>query len=122
FNVHSVENVFLNGNWFCNSSPINPIYGYYFGKKEGVEQWKIYFPKKRSHRFLLNTSVIQGLKQLPKTGDVVVVTKSYKDVMALYELGIPAIAPQAESVVLTRKQGETLTKRFKYIITNGDWD
>lgn len=122
FNVFSVKNVFLNGNYFCSSSKINPVYGYFFGIKDGIEQWKIYFPFKTSYRFLLNTSVIQGLKQIPKTGEHLVITKSMKDVMTLYALGVPAIAPQAESVVLTRKQGASLSKRFELLITNGDWD
>ena len=31
--------------------------------------------------------MIQGSKQLPKSGEYVVITKSLKDVMALYEFG-----------------------------------
>lgn len=122
FKVNSIDSVFLNGEIFTFSTKNNPIYGYYFGKLEGVEQWKIYFPKKTSHRFLLNTSALQGVKQLPKFGEVVVVTKSMKDVMTLYELGIPAIAPQAETVILTSRQFNALAERFRYIIVNGDWD
>lgn len=126
FKVFSIKNVFINGQYFCTSSNINPIYGYYFGIKEGRELWKIYFPLKTSYRFLLNTDVLQGLKQIPKAKDkkqeYVVVTKSYKDVMALYELGIPAVAPQAESVILNSRQFDYLNDRFNTVIFNGDWD
>lgn len=122
FHVFSVEHVFLNGNLFTSSSKYNPIYGYYFGIKDGIEQWKVYFPFKTSYRFLGNTSTIQGAKQLAKTGDHVVVTKSLKDVMTLYELGIPAVATQAESIVLSAVQHKSLSKRFKHIFINGDWD
>ncbi len=121
--MFSVKNLFLNHNYFCSSSAKNPIYGYYFGCKDGRELWKIYFPSKRKYRFLLNCSVLQGLKLLPKDGGkYVVVTKSYKDVLALYKLGIPAIAPQAESVQLTQKQYDWLSARFITVIFNGDWD
>lgn len=122
FNVFSIKNVFLNGNFFCSSTPVNPVYGYYFGKEDGVEMWKIYFPLRTSYRFLLNTNKLQGVKQLPKTGKYLVVTKSLKDVMTLYEMGIPAVAPQAESVVINSRQYTALSKRFDNIIFNGDWD
>jgi len=121
--VFSVKSVFLNGAYFCSSSDKMPIYGYYFGTKDGRELWKLYFPFKMKYRFMLNCSVLQGIKLLPKEGgDFVVVTKSYKDVLALYELGIAAVAPQAESVQLTQKQYDWLKARFKTVIFNGDWD
>lgn len=122
YDVHSVKNVFLNGNFAYNSTAHNPIYGYYFGKDEGRELWKMYFPFKRKYRFLLNTNKLQGVKQLPKTGDVLVITKSLKDVMVLHEMGVAAIAPQAESIIITSRQYQALAKRFKRIIFNGDWD
>ena len=56
--------------------------------------------------------MIQGAKQLPKSGDFVVVTKSLKDVMSLYEFGIPAIAPNSENLFLTEAQYDKL--RLKY--------
>ena len=122
FNVYSIKSVFLNGNYLYSSSVKSPIYGYYFGKEEGRELWKMYFPVRKNYRFLLNTNKLQGAKQLPKTGDFVVVTKSLKDVMTLYELGIPAVAPQAESTIISTKQYQALAKRFKTVIVNGDWD
>lgn len=122
YNVFSVKNVFLNGNFCYAATPRNPIYGYYFGKEEGRELWKMYFPLKTSYRFMLNTNKLQGVRQLPVTGDVLVITKSLKDVMVFHEMGIPAIAPQAESVVISQRQYDALKKRFKTIIVNGDWD
>jgi hypothetical protein len=122
FNVFSLEHVFLNGFLHSSSNEHNFIFGYYFGIKDGIEQWKIYFPFKKSYRFMGNTSILQGSKQLAKKGDFVVVTKSLKDVMAFYELGIPAIATQAESVILSPTQYKSLSKRFTHIFVNGDWD
>ena len=122
FKVYAVKNVFLNGDLLCSESLSNPIYGYYFGKKDGIEQWKIYFPKRKKHRFLLNCSEIQGLNKIPENGEYIVVTKSYKDVMTLYELKIPAIAPQAESVIISDDVYNKISSRFKYVIFNGDWD
>lgn len=122
YNVVSVKNLFLNGGYMLSSNSRSPVYGYYFGKDEGRELWKIYFPLKTHFRFMVNTNKLQGVKQLPATGEYVVVTKALKDVMVLHELGIPAVAPQAESVIITARQYQALKKRFKHVIINGDWD
>jgi hypothetical protein len=124
YKVFSCDSIFLNGDYFSSSSPRVPIYGYYCGKKNGQELWRIYFPSKRSFRFLSNVgkSYIQGAKQLPKTGDILLVTKSQKDVMLAYELGIPAIAPCSEVLFLSNKQIQHLKKRFKTIVVCYDTD
>ena len=124
YKVFSCESIFLNGDYFSSSSPRVPIYGYYCGKKNGQELWRIYFPSKRSFRFLSNVgkSYIQGAKQLPKTGDVLLITKSQKDCMLAYELGIPAIAPCSEVLFLSNKQIQHLKKRFKTIVVCYDTD
>lgn len=122
YKVFSVKSVFINGNYSCSSSNLSPIYGYYFGKDMGRELWKIYFPKRKNYRFLLNNNKLQGYSQLPETGDILVITKSLKDVMTFHEMGIPAVAPQAESVIISQKQYDILSKRFKHIVFNGDWD
>lgn len=66
--------------------------------------------------------MIQGAKQLPKFGEFLVVTKSLKDVMALHEFGIPAIAPNSENLFLTEAQYEKLKLRFTdiYILYDRD--
>ena len=65
---------------------------------------------------------IQGYKQLPKEGDVLFITKSMKDVMCFYEMGIPAISPSSESTFIPNKVLEQLKKRFKRIIILFDRD
>lgn len=122
YNTYCIQNVFLNGSFLYSSTPHSPIYGYYFGKDKGRELWKMYFPIRQRYRFLLNTNKLQGFKQLPEKGEFLVVTKSMKDVMVLHELGIPAVAPQAESVIISSKQYQALSERFTNIIINGDWD
>ena len=42
--------------------------------------------------------------------------------IALYNFGIPAIAPQAESIIPTQEQFEDLSKRFKNIYSLYDFD
>ena len=45
--------------------------------------------------------MIQGMHMIPKSGEFLVITKSMKDVMLCYELGIPAIAPNSENLFIT---------------------
>lgn len=60
---------------------------------------------------------------LPKEGgDYIVITKSLKDVMCLYEFGIPAIAPCSENLFLTESQYEKIKKKFKRILVLYDND
>ena len=61
---------------------------------------------------------------VPKDGgDFIVVTKSMKDVMELYEFGIPAIAPCSENLFVTDSQYNRLKEKFKHIICfyDNDW-
>lgn len=123
YNVFSCQGVFLRGNlqtWNTNDL----VFGYYGGKKEDLELWRIYYPNRESYRFLTNwpAKKIQGLKQLKKTGDVVVITKSMKDCMALAAYGIPAIAPNSENLFIANSVLEDLKSRFKHIVVFYDND
>ena len=125
FHVFSLEHVFLNGELKFTSSSKCPIYGYYFGKdKNSIEKWKIYFPLKQEYRFLNNLSkkVLQGYHQLPKTGELLIITKSMKDLMAMYEFGISAVSPNSETLFIEDKKLEEFKQRFKHILVIYDSD
>ena len=125
FQVYSIKSIFLNGIYFTSSSESSPIYGYYGGTtSEGIELWRLYMPTKRNYRFLSNWSqeMIQGSKQLPKSGEFVVITKSMKDVMSLYEFGITAIAPNSENLFLTELQYNKIKSRFNKVYLLYDRD
>lgn len=125
FQVYSIKSIFLNGIYFSSSSESSPIYGYYGGTaSDGAELWRLYMPTKRNYRFLSNWSqeMIQGSKQLPKSGEFVVITKSMKDVMSLYEFGITAIAPNSENLFLTEPQYNKIKSRFNQVYLLYDRD
>lgn len=125
FHVFSIQHVFINGELKFVSSKQCPIYGYYFGKdKNGIEKWKCYFPFREDSRFLNNLSkkVLQGYHQLPKTGELLVITKSMKDLMAMYEFGIPAVSPNSETLFVDDKKLEEFKQRFKHILVMYDND
>lgn len=92
YGVYVLEAVFINDALIGEYRSTQPIYGYYFGNGE----WKIYKPYS-TQRFYTNTNRLQGYAQLPTTGDLLVISKSLKDVMLLRELGYNAVAPHSES-------------------------
>lgn len=125
YNVFSIQHVFLNGELKFSSSLKNPIYGYYFGHdKNGNEKWKIYFPMRQEFRFLNNISkkILQGYKQLPKTGEYLCITKSMKDCIALNRLGVAAVSPNSETLFIDDKKLQEFKQRFKHIIVLYDND
>ena len=125
FNIFSIKSIFLNGNYFNSSSESCPIYGYYGGAdNDGVNLWRLYMPTKRNYRFISNWSsnMIQGAKQLPKSGEFLIITKSLKDVVSLYEYGIIAIAPCSETLFLSENQYSRLKARYKEIFLLYDKD
>lgn len=127
YHIYSLQYVFLNGELRFSSSEKCPIYGYYFGKdKNSKELWKIYFPfnKEKGIRFINNLpkKILQGYHQLPKTGDLLVITKSMKDVASMYGFGITAVSTPSESTFISDKQLEEFKSRFKHIVVLYDSD
>lgn len=125
YHVYSLQHVFLNGELKFTSSPKCPIYGYYFGKdKNGEDKFKIYFPFRKEFRFLnnVNKKTLQGYKQLPKTGNLLVITKSMKDCISLHSFGIAACAPNSETLFINDKQLEEFKNRFNHILVIYDQD
>lgn len=123
FNIFPLSGFFINNTYTrCG----NNVYGYYFGKfEDGREAWKIYQPfasKGQKWRSNCPESVIQGYKQLPNTGDFLLITKSLKDIAVLDEIDIPSVALQAESLALPVKLIQDLKARFKTILLLYDND
>lgn len=122
YHVYSCKNIFLNDNLFTTGNRLT--FGYYGGKINGHELWRIYYSQKKEYRFLTNwpSKKIQGFEQLPDKGKLLVITKSMKDVMCLASLGITAIAPNSENIFISNNVLEDLKRRFKYIIVLYDND
>lgn len=124
FKVYSCKHIFLNNNLFAESKQHCPIFGYYGNKYHGLELWRIYFPKRKNYRFITNwpAKKLQGYDQLPKKGNLLVITKSMKDCLSMYSCGITAIAPCSENLFVSKSILEDLKKRFKYIVVFYDND
>lgn len=117
YNVYPLSHVNVGSTQYkCD----NMTYGYYFG--DGM--WKIYSPYSTRQKWIsnVNKTVIQGFKELTTQGDVLVITKALKEVMLFAELGISAIAPQSETVLIDEDTMVNLKKRFSSIYVNFDYD
>lgn len=120
FDVSSIKYYLCNGIVKGIYKDTNPMYAY-----KVYNHFKIYKPladKYTKWRNNLTENDIQGFKQLPKTGDILIITKSLKDVMCLYEMGIPAISPSSESTWIPEKALEDILKRFKTVLICFDRD
>ncbi len=116
YDVYPLSHFRINGRC-CECRSIT--YGYYFGN----EKWKIYSPY-GIIKWLSNTSRcdIQGYNQLKQTGDLLVITKSLKDVILLDSYGISSVAPQSESSMIVDESIKELKLRFNVILVNYDFD
>ena len=117
YNVYSCKHVFLNGSLLTSSSDTDFVFGYYRLDESDIDYFRIYFPNRTRYRFLSNwkSNMLQGSQQLPNYNNILVITKSLKDVMCLYELGITAIAPNSETMFMNINQYENLKTRFNRI-------
>lgn len=104
FNVYSAKFVFLDKQLILQYTDYSPVYAYKFNGRT-----KIYRPFADKTQFKWMSNVqhedLQGLEQLEYKSDTLIITKSLKDVMCLFELGYEAVAPQSEN---TRTQFDLL--------------
>lgn len=123
FYCFPLSKVWVNGDAIWHYDKDDPALGYYFGTdKRGNQKWKIYFYERDEYRFLGNTIRLQGYPQLPMTGDHLVITKSMKDVMSLWEFGVTAVAPQNETTLISSQRVKEFKQRFNKLFSLYDFD
>tara|TARA_R110000868_G_C10973164_1_gene771401 strand:+ start:45202 stop:46233 length:1032 start_codon:yes stop_codon:yes gene_type:complete len=123
YNVTPVSYIFING---------KPIFmdkfAYCFTEyKDDKETYKIYQPYNEDYKWLNNhdASVWQGWNQLPDKSDILVITKSLKDVMAITNLtDISSISLQSEATIPKDHIIKELDNRFLsiYLLYDNDYD
>ncbi len=119
FNVCPVSNIWVNGNHILASKY---SYSYNFYVEDGVYRRKIYQPFSHLKWISNGGKVVQGEVVLPKKGNLLIITKSMKDVMCLYEMGYTSIAPPAETMFLPEEYFVKQRQRFNkiYILYDND--
>jgi len=121
YDVYSAKYVFLNKVLVLRYFYNNPIYCYKFSNAI-----KVYRPEAKKGNFKWMSNItsrdIQGLNQLPKSGNTLIITKALKDVMCLHALGYNAIAPQSETTYMAEDIVKDITSRFNHIYILFDLD
>jgi hypothetical protein len=123
---------------YYNVVPIQGFYTYsvyretkdmayaYLEYKDKDLTYKIYRPTvRKSDKWRSNApfGVHQGYKQLPHSGDILVITKSLKDVMSIYQnAAIPSVAVQSETCFIKDTVVNEYKFRFDRVITLFDND
>lgn len=118
FEIYSISDYWIDNQLF-NIKNKDKCYAYHTNGK-----FTIYFPDRLEHKWFKNTnsSIIYGFNQLPEKGDMLIITKSLKDIVFLSYFNINAIAPQSESIVIDDTQMKSLFNRFDNIVTLFDSD
>lgn len=122
FNVYPISYVFYNTTAVKTSD-----YAYaYVEIKDGKVSYKIYQPLETKIKKWINNAnytVHQGYTQLPASSDLLIITKSLKDVMSLHDcMGISSIGLQSESVMMKDSVMDEYKSRFKKVICLFDND
>jgi len=122
YNVHPVEYVFYND----NPVSVHALAYVYVEFKDDEVTYKIYQPLESKEKKWINnanSTVHQGYSQLPETDEILIITKSLKDVMAIHDvIGIPAIGLQSESIGIKESVMEEYRSRFTNVVCLFDND
>ena len=123
FNIRAVEEVFINRRRHWRSTGSNPIYGYYFPDTHHIKCYRPLEPDKK-FKWIGNVTGedIQGYEQLPGYGDLLIITKSMKDVMCLASIGLVSVAPQGEDHYFNESIIKQLKYRFRDLVVWFDSD
>lgn len=104
------------------STTLTPSYGYFFQEGRGI---KVYRPRSEN-RFLyageLPSPYIFGWDQLPRLGNMLLVTGGEKDVLSLSSHGFSAICFNSETAKIPYWVMDQLVKRFRQIVFVYDVD
>ena len=121
FNVFSIKYFLCNRVVRGTYKEDNPMYAY-----KVYDKFKIYRPlasKYTKWRTNLTNRHVQGLAELPKEGgNLLIITKSLKDVMCLYEMGFSAIAASSETTFIPDDILQSLRTKWKHIVILYDRD
>lgn len=121
FNVFSIKYFLCNRVVRGTYKEDSPMYAY-----KVYDKFKIYRPlasKYTKWRTNLTNRHVQGLAELPKEGgNLLIITKSLKDVMCLYEMGFNAIAASSETTFIPEDILQSLRHKWKHIVILYDRD
>jgi hypothetical protein len=121
FNVFSIKYFLCNRVVRGTYKEDSPMYAY-----KVYDRFKIYRPlasKYTKWRTNLTNRYVQGLAELPEEGgNLLIITKSLKDVMCLYEMGFSAIAASSETTFIPEDILQSLRSKWNHVVILYDRD
>lgn len=119
YGIVPVRYAMIDNNLLCGSTPNYPCYCFKIG-----EYKKIYRPNNDEGKWYntIPSTSLFGFKQLEPGGELLIITKSLKDVLVYKSFGYSAIAPQAESIIIEDRIMKELLFRFDKVLVNYDTD
>lgn len=119
FNVYPISHFSING-YVIIAADLSYSFDYYW--EDNIFRRKIYQPLSKDKWYSNGGDIVQGEGMLPKSGELLIITSSLKDVMTLYSLGYTAIAPTSEVSFVPDAYIKKQNKRFKRIVLFMDSD
>jgi len=120
YKVYSAYKVEINGYLYHVYNNLDPMYAY--AEHNTVKIYRPRANKSKKWRTNMKGGILEGYTQLQEQGDALIITKSRKDVMCLYELGFNAVAVRSETCLVSENAMNLLKNRFKTIYTLFDND
>lgn len=103
-------------------SYMEPMYGYFFNDKQGIKVYRPFSTMRFMYAGELPHPYVFGFRQLPESGEYIIITGGEKDVMSLAARNFPAVAYNSESARIPESEIVKLYSRFKHIIIMYDCD
>lgn len=119
FNVEAIDTFWINDVIYF-AAEYSYVYNFYW--ENDVFRRKIYQPFDSFKWASNGGKICQGENMLPYSGELLIITKSLKDVMSLWELGYTSVAPPSESTFLPIEYFNKQKDRFKKIVLFFDND
>lgn len=125
YDVFPIRKAFLDDMLIYKYRSLDDLgYAFYLGNGN----FKLYFPFRKKGesqypKFYHNCPLaLQGFKQLPPSGETLIITKALKDVASMFSYRIDAVANISETVIVGENYMANLKLRFKNIYTLFDRD
>jgi hypothetical protein len=101
----------------------NDDFGFHYKIGKGEKTYRPFAFRRKDKFRMQNIDELEGYEQLPISGDLLVITKSLKDVVYLRAIGIYAVSCSSESSLnIMRLRAAELNARFKVVARWGDPD
>lgn len=119
--VYPVYIAWINEEILYSFSFRDPCYAIRVGFYDGIDNWKLYFPTRESHRFITNNRYMMSMNLISKA-NFGIITKSFKDVAVFRQMGIQAIAVAGESIYPYLKEIEYIKSMWTHVFVLMDFD